>query len=350
MKSENRTSKRLKLIVDNNIPFLGNRLDAVADTVFVDQFGFTPELVKDADALLIRTRTRCDKTLLDGSSVKLVATATIGMDQIDLDWTAANGIEVANSPGCNAPGVAQYVWSSLLRCGVNPEGLTLGVVGYGNVGSIVARWGEMMGCKVLVSDPPRQERGLTDRDYLPLEEVLRQADVVTLHTPLTRHGNHPSFHLISTKELELMRPGTILVNAARGPVVDTNALIPALESGKISAIIDTWEGEPDLNRHLLELVKVGTFHIAGYSLEGKQRATRMVLEALERRFNVEIDKSGLAGAYVMPETITPQEILTSYNPMKDMEMLVEAPEQFDILRKNYDFRREPVVKGVKTEG
>lgn len=342
--------KRLKIIVDDNIPFLDNRLDKVADTITVDQNGFTPEIVKDADALLIRTRTRCNRDLLEGSNVKLIATATIGMDQIDLDWTRENGIHVANSPGCNAPGVAQYVWSSLLHCGVDPKGLTLGVIGHGNVGSIVARWGELMGCEVLVCDPPRQEKGMTDRRYLAMEEVLRKSDVVTLHTPLISGSPHPTHHLISAGELEIMRPGAILVNAARGAVVDTDALIPAIENGKVSAIIDTWEGEPDLNRRLLDLVRIGTYHIAGYSLEGKQRATRMVLEALERFFGVEIDKSGLVAPYTMPESVSPEVIMDSYDPMKDMRQLVENPDIFDTLRKNYDFRREPVMNNPVTAG
>lgn len=342
--------KRLKIIVDDNIPFLDHRLDNIAETIRVDQNGFTPEIVKDADALLIRTRTRCNRDLLEGSNVKLIATATIGMDQIDLDWTRENGIHVANAPGCNAPGVAQYVWSSLLHCGIDPKGLNLGVIGHGNVGSIVARWGELMGCEVLVCDPPREEQGMTDRRYLPMEEVLRKSDVVTLHTPLTFGSAYPTHHLISSGELAIMRPGAILVNAARGPVVDTDALIPAIENGKVSAIIDTWEGEPDLNRHLLELVRIGTYHIAGYSLEGKQRATRMVLEALERFFGVKIDKSGLAEPYTMPESVSPEAIMESYNSMKDMRQLVERPDIFDTLRRNYDFRREPVMNNPKTAG
>lgn len=333
-------TERLRIVADDNIPFLEGRLDNVADVTFTDQFGFTPEMVRDADAILIRTRTPSGKPLLEGSRVKLVATATIGMDQIDIPWCESAGIEVANSPGCNAPGVAQYVWASLLHCGVNPESLKIGVVGKGNVGSIVTEWGRRLGAEVLVCDPPRAERGLTDEDYLPLETLLKECDVVTLHTPLIKDGKHPTFHLISDKELALMRPGAWIVNAARGPVTDTPALKKRLSEGNLHAIIDTWENEPDADTELMRMADIATFHIAGYSFEGKQRATRMVLEAVERKFGVEVDKSGLAGNYQAPKVLTPQTIMDSYDPRRDMNPLLKDPTAFDTLRRNYDFRHE----------
>lgn len=344
MTSHRECCRKLRIIADNNIPFLEGRLEKVADVKYVDQFGFTPELVKDADALIIRTRTRCDEALLKGSSVKLVATATIGMDQIDVEWCRNNGITVANSPGCNAPGVAQYVWSSLLRSGFDPKRHTLGIVGCGNVGGIVAEWGKMMGCRILVNDPPREEAGMTDREYVSLEKLLHESDAVTLHTPLVKGGDHPTFHLIGKKELAEMPDGSLLVNAARGAVIDTDALIDELTTSRLSAVIDTWEGEPALNTKLLDLVDIGTFHIAGYSFEGKQRATRMVLEAVERTFGVEVDKTGLTPAYQMPHAISEKIILDSYNPIDDTLPLKEAPSQFDILRKNYNYRHEPDVR------
>ncbi|MDE6338115.1 MAG: 4-phosphoerythronate dehydrogenase, partial [Muribaculaceae bacterium] len=187
----------MKFIVDNKIPFIKGRLEPLGEVVYADPFAFTPQLVKDADALIIRTRTHCDEALLDGSSVKLVATATIGTDQIDIPWCEANGITVENAAGCNAPGVAQYVWSSLLRNGFDPSRHTLGVVGKGNIGSIVADWGCRLGANVIVCDPPRQKAGHKDEDYLPLEEVLAKADAVTLHTPLTKEGDDSTYHLIS---------------------------------------------------------------------------------------------------------------------------------------------------------
>ncbi len=333
--------KRPRIIVDDNIPFIKGRLEPFADTVYADQFGFTPELVRDADAMVIRTRTRCDENLLKGSKVKIIATATIGMDQFDLGWCRDNGITCRNSPGCNAPGVAQYVWSALLRSGFDPERHTLGVVGCGNVGSIVADWGRRLGADVLVNDPPKAAAGASLPGLVELPELLREADAVTLHTPLTRDGEWPSFHLIGEAALALMKPGALLVNAARGPVADNAALRRAVASGHIRAVIDPWEGEPKLDKELLSLLKYGTFHIAGYSLEGKQRATRMVLEAIGEHFGFAPDLSGLEGPYKAPARISAKAILDSYNPISDTLQLKADPDAFDTLRANYSFRREP---------
>ena len=335
---------RPRIIVDDNIPFIKGRLEPFADIVYADQFGFTPELVADADAMIIRTRTRCDESLLRDSSVKFIATATIGMDQFDLGWCASAGIETRNSPGCNAPGVAQYVWSSLLRSGFDPGSDTLGVVGCGNVGSIVADWGRKLGARIIVSDPPKAAEGCAAEGETPLDRLLQEADAVTLHTPLTRSGHWPTFHLIGEREIALMKQDAILVNAARGPVADNSAIRRAVAAGRIRAIIDTWEGEPDLDRGLLSLVEIGTFHIAGYSLEGKQRATRMVLEATGERFSFSPDLSGLEGPYVPPVSVDAQTILDSYDPFADTAPLKASPEDFDRLRAAYAYRGEPHFK------
>lgn len=329
-----------KIIIDDNIPFIEGRLEPVAETVYTDQFGFTPELVKDADALIIRTRTLCNEALLKGSGVKGISTATIGTDQIDIPWCQSNGIQVANSPGCNAPGVAQYVWSSLLRLGFKPEKMTLGIVGCGNVGSVVAEWGRKLGCRILVNDPPREEAGLPG-EYTPLETLLREADAVTLHTPLIMDGNHPTYHLIGEKELALLKDGAIFINAARGPVTDNDALIEKLKPGSsIRTVIDTWEGEPVVKKELLDLVDIGTFHIAGYSKQGKERATRMAIENIERFLDLQVDKSGLAGPHSVPQGLTAEAIVESYNPYADTVELKANPSAFDTLRRNYDYRDE----------
>lgn len=331
--------KRPKIVIDADIPFIRGRLEPWADTLYVDQFGFTPENVADADAMIIRTRTRCNRDLLEGSAVKLIATATIGMDQFDLDWCRGAGIECVNAPGCNAPGVAQYVWSVLLRSGFDPKRMTLGVVGHGNVGSIVADWGRRLGARVLVSDPPKRDAGTLGCDDTPLDTILKEADAVTLHVPMTRAGEYPTHHLIGERELALMRPGARLVNAARGPVVDNAAWRKAVAEGRVRAFVDTWEGEPDIDRELLRLAEVATFHIAGYSTEGKQRATRMALEAVGRRFGWDIDLSGLAGAYVCPG-LTERKIIDSFDPTPIDEALRADPAAFDTLRRDYVFRPE----------
>lgn len=324
----------MKIVVDEDIPFIRGRLEKSGiETIYKNQWDFTPSEVRDADALIIRTRTPVNGSLLEGSKVKLVATATIGKDQIDEDWCLQNGITVRNAPGCNAPGVAQYVWASLLRDGFEPARSTLGIVGCGNVGSIVKSWGERLGARILVSDPPK---GL---DY-PLDRLLSESDAVTIHTPLTRQGRYATWHLVGEKELSLMRDGKILVNAARGPVVDGHALKKEILSGRIRAIIDTWEDEPQIDPELLDKVDFGTFHIAGYSSEGKQRATRMVLEAIEDEFGTSIDKTGLAGDYKMPEHLDSSMIINSYDPQVETDLLRKNPYKFDSLRAGYKYRHE----------
>ena len=195
----------MKIIADKNIPFLTGRLPA-SELIQLPAAGIDADAVRDADAIIVRTRTRCDSSLLCGSKVRMIATATIGTDHIDLAWCRANGIKVCNAPGCNAPGVALYVWSTILRNGFNPASDTLGVVGCGNVGSIVSEWGERLGARVIVCDPPRKEAGLTDREYLPMGDVLAQSDAVTLHTPLTHDGPHPTFHLINKESIRYLKP------------------------------------------------------------------------------------------------------------------------------------------------
>ena len=330
----------MKIIADKNIPFLTGRLPE-ADLIQLPASEIDAEAVRDADALIIRTRTHCDERLLKDSKVKIIATATIGTDHIDLEWCRDNDIIVRNAPGCNAPGVALYVWSNLLRNGFDPDKDTLGVIGCGNVGSIVAEWGERLGARTLVCDPPRKEKGLTDRSYLSLEEVLAQSDAVTLHTPLTHEGEHATFHLINKESLGHLKPGTIFINAARGEVADTEAIIEAIEDKRIrTAVIDTWEGEPEINLHLLELASTATPHIAGYSAEGKERATRMALEAAGEVLDTSVDLSGLQGAYVAPLSLTPESILNHYDPQQMTYTLKTTPEEFEKLRNTYQLHSE----------
>lgn len=341
----------MRIIADDNIPFLRGRLEAAGiDVEYVDQFGFTKEKVKDSAAIIIRTRTRCDSELLEDSGVKLIATATIGTDQIDTEWCNQAGIEVRNAPGCNAPGVAQYVWSCLLRMGFKPKEDTLGIVGCGNVGGIVKKWGEELGAKLLVCDPPKADISMGNKsqgqdledfiEYVSLEELLEKSDAITLHTPLTRKGDYPTYHLIGERELSMIEDGKILINAARGGVIDFEALKPVALSKRLKIAIDTWEGEPEIDSEILDSVDYGTFHIAGYSRQGKERATRMALEAVEDKFGVTIDKTGLAPIYTETRGLNEQRIVESYDPGVDTRALREAPEQFDILRRDYYYRNE----------
>lgn len=330
----------MKIIADKNIPFITGRLPE-AELIQLPASEIDADAVKDADALIVRTRTRCDSHLLRDSKVKLIATATIGTDHIDLEWCRANGITVRNAPGCNAPGVALYVWSNLLRNGFDPARHTLGVIGCGNVGSIVAEWGERLGARVLVSDPPRKERGEADHAYLQLEHVLSQSDAVTLHTPFTSDGAHPTFHLINKESIRYLKPGAIFINAARGEVAETEALIEAIEEGRVGhAVIDTWEGEPMIDTRLLKLADTATTHIAGYSVEGKQRATRMALEAVADTLHTPVDVSGLQEAYKAPAILTPDRILSAYDPAEMTAALKSNPDAFETQRNNYPLHAE----------
>lgn len=330
----------MKIIADKNIPFLDGRMPGV-ELVKLPASEIDAEAVRDADALIVRTRTKCDSNLLQGSNVKIVASATIGTDHIDIPWCRENGIAVSNAPGCNAPGVALYVWSNLLRNGFDPARHTLGIVGCGNVGGIVAQWGERLGAKVLVCDPPRKESGLSDREYLALEEVLAKSDAITLHTPLTRAGAHPTFHLIGKESLKHLNPGAIFINAARGEVADTEALTEAIGEERISiAIIDTWEGEPHIDERLLSLADTATCHIAGYSVEGKQRATRMALEAVADTLGIGVNLEGLQRPYEEPRELTPETITAAYDPSEMTQALKANPTQFETLRNDYPLHKE----------
>lgn len=327
------------IAVDSDIPFIRGRLEPFCDVRYLSQDEFTPVSVRDADGMIIRTRTRCDKALLEGSAVKVIATATIGMDQFNLADCRELGIEVHNSPGCNAPGVAQYVWSSVLRLGLRPEETVIGVVGAGNVGSIVAEWGRDMGASVLLNDPPLESAG--GGGFVSLEEMIPRCDVVTVHTPYSKSGDFPTHHLIGEKEIALMKPGAVVINAARGPVTDTRALCRGIREKGVRCVIDCWEGEPHTDPELLSLAEIATYHIAGYSLEGKQRATRMAMTAIADYFGFTPDISGLAAPYIPGKGITPERIAESFDPEPVMRGLRGNPGAFDRLRAEYKYRKEP---------
>lgn len=332
----------MKVVIDKEIPFIARRLPRDVETCYLKGEEITREALKDADALIVRTRTRCDARLLEGTNVKFVATATIGTDHIDTEWCEQNGVKVASAPGCNAPGVAQYVFSSLFSEGFDPHNDTLGIIGYGNVGRIVADWARKMNIRTLINDTPRKEAGYTDIEYLPIEKVLSQSDAVTLHVPLTRGGDYPTFRLLGKDDLALMKKGAILVNSSRGGVVDESALKNKLRSGELKAIIDVWEKEPEIDAELAELAEVATPHIAGYSRQGKMRATRMVLEALEKFSGVKVDTRGLECVPSGRSAISKQLITASYNPEGDHRNLLRNTGEFESLRNNYSYRDEPL--------
>lgn len=331
----------MKIIIEDKVPFLEGVFEREAETVRLPSSCIDADSLHGADALIVRTRPRLDATMLEGSNLKVIATATIGTDHIDLDYCVAHGIKVYNAPGCNAPAVAQWVLASILWFpGFHAMGKTLGVVGVGHVGKIVAKWAADLGFRVLLNDPPRQlEEG--PGTFVSLDQIADEADVITFHTPLTRSGKFPSYHLADESFFKKLRREPMIINAARGEVVDTPSLVAALESGLVSAAcIDCWEGEPDIDRNLLGLAAVATPHIAGYSLEGKQRASAAAAMAVAKELglrNVSIPHSPS-----LPEgAMTVERLMSGYNPQTDTKELKRNPDNFEFLRNNYHLRREP---------
>ena len=332
----------MKIIIEDHVPYIRGVFEPECQTVYLPAKEITAETVKNADALITRTRTRCDAHLLEGSRCRIVATATIGTDHIDTGWCRNAGIEVANVPGCNAPAVAQYVMASLLRI-FTPDELkakTIGVIGVGHVGSIVVRWAEGLGMKVLLNDPPREAAGETG--FTSLDHIMHDADIITFHTPLTKPSDsvYPTFHLADSGFFSRLSRRPVIINAARGPILDSDALLEAISSGKVSAaVIDCWEGEPAVNLQLLKETFIATPHIAGYSRAGKIRATMGVISAVNRCL-------GLHGEYRgdlppdVPVTVTAEEVAESYNPVADSDRFKNNPSEFEKYRNEYDLRRE----------
>lgn len=331
----------LRIIIERNIPFIKGVLDDLAQVEYLSAEEIDADAMRYADALICRTRTRCNADLLHNSRCSFIATATIGTDHIDLDYCNHCGITVANAPGCNAPAVAQYVFASLAHVINQPiSNYTIGIVGVGHVGSIVERWATQLGMKVLLCDPPRAEIECTN-NFVSLDEIARQCDIITFHTPLTTSGKYPTHHICNETFINSLSHRAIIVNCARGGIFDTQAVIDALNNNKIANVfVDCWEGEPQLNLTLLEKAIIATPHIAGYSHEGKIRATAMALEALARHFNLSIPNVAQGVAPGAAQNVTMQSITQSYNPIIDTQALKASPDAFETLRNNYNYRPE----------
>ncbi len=273
----------MHIVADSKIPQAEEAFHCFGDVQVVPTMQLTRERIKDADAILIRSETKVDEALLDGTRVRFVGTATIGTDHVDLAYLKRQGIAFASCPGSNANSVAEYVLAALLELaavrGFALRGKTLGIVGHGNTGSRTARKAEAVGMRVLLNDPPLA-RQTGDPRYLPLD-ALMEADIVSLHVPLTHVGQDATFHRFDERRLAAMKRGAILINTSRGAVVDTLALKHALRSRRLDAcVLDVWENEPAIDIELLEQAAIATPHIAGYSHDGKLNATRMLQEAL----------------------------------------------------------------------
>lgn len=344
----------MKVLIDDKIPYIREAACELFDEVVClpgRDFAGNEEL-KDADALIVRTRTVCDRRLLENTAVRFVATATIGFDHINTADLEAMGIGWANCPGCNASSVGQYVRNALyaLRDGGRIDDLAVGIVGYGHVGREVCKTLAPEGCRILVNDPPLKEQGGADVELLPLAYLAANCDVVTFHTPLERGGLHPTYHLADRDFFARLRRRPVIINAARGGVVDEAALLEAYDGGAVGEmVIDTWENEPAINGRLLNLAAISTPHIAGYSADGKSNATRMSLRAVCEFFHIPIaDEERFLRQTAAPSLsadVSPcgnyvADLLRLYNPLSDSARLKTAPGAFESLRGNYPLRRE----------
>ena len=371
-------SNIIKVIADSDIPFLRGVLEPYVQITYLKGKEINAEAVRDADALIIRTRTRCDASLLGNSRVRFIASATIGSDHVDIDYCNEKGICFTNAAGCNSWGVVQYVISAIFfvssQLNADPREKTLGIVGAGNVGERLAQTAFKLGFNVLRCDPPIREtlqkdadyfktesaslRGeigelyvdrshLTKEDYISLDELIERSDIVSLHTPL----NESTRCMASSDFFRRIKKGAIFINSSRGEVCDEPELV---KSGKrLAAIItDVWSNEPEINKDLLDISTIATPHIAGYSLEGKINATRMVVNQLGAFFEMEdLAKFEIEIPLVPSYNFLPDENLSDYENIcsllniiysiqNDDILLRMNPESFELLRGNYNYRRE----------
>lgn len=336
----------MKVVIDNKIPYIREAMEALADeVVYLPGKEITASVVRDADALITRTRTQCNRQLLEGSKVRFIGTATIGFDHIDTEYCREAGITWSNCPGCNAGAVEQYLHSVLLLLQqekqVELKDACLGIVGVGHVGSHILSLAERLGMRILLNDPPRADRG--EEGFVSLETLARECDIITFHTPLERNGEYRTFHLADRTFFHSLRKKPYIINTSRGEVVETEAILEALDKGLIGgAVLDVWENEPHINLELLDKVFIGTPHIAGYSADGKANATRMVLEAFCRFFGKEMNFHIAAPEQPHREYDSDERVrqLQMYNPHDDCDMLRAHPELFEQLRGDYVLRKE----------
>ncbi len=347
----------MKIVADDRIPFLRGVLEPFGEILYLPGKDITNGKVKDADALLIRTRTRCDGHLLHDTSVRFIGTATIGYDHIDTGYCDKNNIKWSTAPGCNSSSVQQYMAAAMLKTAYDfnfsLKGKTLGVVGAGNVGTKVAMLAEILGMDVLINDPPRARReggeGFTD-----IDDLLHSSDIVTVHVPLNLGGEDETFHLFDECTFKKMKKGAWFFNTSRGEVVDSEVLKSMLTVFEIgAAVIDVWEDEPDIDHDLLSKIFLATPHIAGYSADGKANGTSMVVNSLSRFFHLPLENwyPGNVPEPVSPEIIIDgkgksdeaiirEAVLHTYNIKSDDEKLRLSPSTFEKQRGEYPIRRE----------
>ncbi|EWC42569.1 4-phosphoerythronate dehydrogenase PdxB [Stutzerimonas stutzeri] len=353
----------MHILADENIPLVDEFFASLGEIRRMPGRSINRAALEQVDVLLVRSVTRVDRELLEGTAVRFVGTCTIGTDHLDLDYFQQAGIDWASAPGCNARGVVDYVLGSLLALAeVRGEVLSrrrFGVVGAGEVGGRLLDVLRGLGWDVRACDPPRQAREAGG--FVSLDEVLAECDVISLHTPLSMSGDWPTFHLLDQQRLSRLRPGAWLINASRGAVVDNAALRELLlQRPDLEAVLDVWEGEPQVDVELAGLCRIATPHIAGYSLDGKLRGTAQIHAAYCAARGLQ---PGVELAQLMPEaplreltlaaSAEPAAMLATlcravYDPRRDdadfrRSLVGDAAQRrtaFDLLRKRYPSRRE----------
>ncbi|MDT8402233.1 MAG: 4-phosphoerythronate dehydrogenase [Bacteroidales bacterium] len=347
----------MKIIIDKNIPFIKGVLEPWANVEYLEGSRINNASLSGADALIIRSRTHCGRDLLEGTDIKFVGSATIGTDHIDLEWCRDRGIKCVSAPGCNSGSVMQYLASALVyligQYGFRPGNTSIGIVGVGNVGSKVARMAEILGFNVILNDPPR-ERIEGSRGFSPLNSLLKNSDIVTIHVPLTFKGPDRTYQLVNDNFIRQMKDRAILINTSRGQVADERSIMTGLAKNAIRApVLDVWRNEPEINYRLLEAAALGTAHIAGYSVDGKTNGVKMVIRQLSEYFNLHlenwepetlpqaseplIDISKFTGTDL---EIICRSIYHTYPIEKDSKLLKENPSMFEKVRNEYSPRRE----------
>lgn len=350
----------MKIVADNKIPFLEEGLKQFSGQIeYVLKEGKTINKndLLDADALIVRTRTKCNETLLEGTKVRFVASATIGYDHIDTDYCNQKGIFWTNAPGCNSSSVMQYIASAILNIAhekkLRLKNITIGIIGVGNVGSKVAKFANLLGMRVLLNDPPRARKEGSSK-FVDIETILSEAQIITLHVPLSFTGPDKTFHLADKNFFSRIRNGALFINSSRGEVVDSTALKKAILEHKLGEVVlDVWENEPNIDIELLKLAKFATPHIAGYSTDGKANGTAMCINALNNFFQLgkkewcpkslpkpENDIIEIDCANKTLEDIFYESVKTSYDIKQDDCALRKCPENFEKLRGDYPVRRE----------
>ena len=347
----------MRIVADDKIPFLKGALEHYAEVVYIPGKQIKMEMLKDSDALLIRTRTICNENLLKGTSIRFIGTATIGFDHIDTHYCSKNKIIWTNAPGCNSSSVQQYIAAALFRISsehhFSLKDKTLGIIGVGNVGSKVEKFARSVGMNVLLNDPPRA-RIEGKKNFHSLNTVLSGSDILTVHVPLNIVGEDQTWHLFNEESFKKIKRGAWFLNSSRGEVSDTYSLKNALNSGMLSgAVIDVWENEPNIDLELLQQAFIATPHIAGYSTDGKANGTSMVVNSLTKYFNLPSenwypsDVPPPASPYISidcnnksEEEIIREAVIHTYNIDKDNSMLRISIQNFEKLRGDYPVRRE----------